>query len=89
MSGNGNASIGDVHIAFKNDVGVDIRMQRARYQVAFACDTAAVIAHRFGCGDDAAAVVGRIAKPNKVNHANGHPRLYLAATLSLPNEEKG
>src|SRR5690348_13822586 len=33
-----NTRVGDVFVAFKNDVRIDVGMQRARYQIAFASD---------------------------------------------------
>jgi len=52
VTGDGHANIGDVPIALKDGVRIDVGMHRARYKVTLECDAATLVAHRVGCGDD-------------------------------------
>jgi len=64
----GYASVRDACIALENDIRIDTGMLRARHHVALAGNTATVVAHRVGCGDDFTAVVGGVAESDEIDH---------------------
>lgn len=47
MTRNWHAVIGDLPVAFENDIRADFRMQRARHQVALAGDASPVVVNGF------------------------------------------
>lgn len=68
MPGNRYAVVGDLFVAFDDDIRQHVGMPRTGHMVALAGDAASAVAHRVGGGDDFAAVIGDVVEPDKVDH---------------------
>ena len=60
--------VGDLRIAFEDQVRLHFRVQRALHLVTLAGDAPSSEAHGIGGGDDLAAVVGGVTESDQIDH---------------------
>jgi hypothetical protein len=84
VTGNRDATVGHIRVAFLNHIGRYVGVARARYAVALARDVAANKTHRRRTSFNLAVVVGVIADAYQVHHGASRRLIHACRLFRSP-----